>query len=203
MIGALVVQALMNAQPRPDAHDIRVDLKALRPSRACYTDAEVYTQQFEYEAVYTNRRPTKLKVRFGSEVPVGVFIARTPGDLRQRRLEDEQHWDVFFGEDGRLVGSRPELERVVDIPAGSSGASKGGMSVVVRQVPRKIPGTIDPGNYFLQLQIILQVSNARQTSRPSKQQRGKDFQWVSVLSEPAQIEVSPSPATVEDCTDQK
>jgi hypothetical protein len=203
IIGALIIPGLLAAQPPPDVHDVRVNLKQLRQARSCYTDAETYSQEFVYEAVYTNRGSTKLRVRFGTEVPVGVFVAKTLDDFGQKRLEDEQHWDVFPGADGRLMGSRAGDERIVDFRPGASAISKGATNILVRRVPRKLPGTIDPGSHILQLQIILQISNAGPNSRALKRQGDKDFQWVSVLSDPAQIEVSANPATLEDCTDQK
>jgi hypothetical protein len=202
IIGALIIPGLLTAQPPPDVHDVRVNLKRLHLTRSCYTDAETYSQEFAYEAVYTNVGPLKLTVHFGTEVPVGVFIAHTLDDLGQKRFEDEQHWDVFPDADGRLVGSKAGLERTVEFRPRASVISTGGTNILVRRVPRKLPGTIDPGSHVLQLQLILQISEAP-NARASRQREDKDFRWVSVLSEAAQIEIPDNPATLEDCTDKK
>jgi hypothetical protein len=185
---------LVSAQSLPKSSGVGLDLARLQTQRFCYGDAETYSQLLDFDAVYTNRGTFGLRLYLGNEVPVGMVVAKTADDLKNRRLETEQHWTVYPAPGGRsMVGVDPKNERSVDLKPGESTVSRSSAALVVRSVPYNIPGTLAPGGHFFQVQMLLKVSRAVSSPVRGKQQQSSQFQWLTIQSGPVQIDVPRGP----------
>jgi hypothetical protein len=177
----------------------RVDLTVsdLQTERFCFADGETYSQIVRFKGTYKNAGTSGVRLFLGTEVPAGMLIAKSLDELQGHKLETEQNLSVYPDAGGQvMLGSDRKNERSVDLKSGESADSPNVATLVVRSVPRDIPGTIAPGEHFVQIRMWVRTSSATGTAQTQK--RSARPQWVQVQSQPVRVEV-PSNPRVEQC----
>jgi hypothetical protein len=155
--------------------------------RYCETDAEIYTEQFLFDTEYANSSDRPLTLALGSEVLTKTMVAANRVDWQRRKLELQMDLESYPTDaaGSSLLGEDLRAEKIVVVAPGESVRSKIRVSVPVRHVSHKIPGTVASGRHVLVIEVAIksQKSGTRQAG----------IRWLTSESQPIQIDAPMSP----------
>ena len=168
--------------------------------KSCVGDADVYSEVLDLVTYYTNMGHSPVSLFLGSGVATRIRISKTIDDLKAGKLEVEFNGDVF-PKDGnsQLLGQNPKLlNDSREILPGETVEDNNSAAILVRRLrSSRIPGTVAAGIYFLEMHMLVKIAElpSKVDSERRKPHHPKE-RWVSVVSDPIEIEIPNSPELI-------